>query len=88
LVICSIIGEILGSAIPKIKEVMIGKETTKQIADKISVHIDPVLYPEIEVVKESEDNGIIVITIDGSPNKPHLAFGKAYKRVGSITTMG
>jgi hypothetical protein len=54
LVICSIIGEILGSSIPKIKEVMIGKETTKQIADKISVHIDPVLYPEIEVVKESE----------------------------------
>ncbi|MBU1613995.1 putative DNA binding domain-containing protein, partial [bacterium] len=70
----------------KIKEVVIGRETTKQIADKISAHTDPVLYPEIEVVKGSGDKGIIVITIDGSPNKPHLAFGRAYKRVGSTTT--
>ncbi|MBU0569048.1 putative DNA binding domain-containing protein, partial [bacterium] len=70
----------------KVKEVLIGKETIKQIADKISAHTDPVLYPEIEVVKESQDKGIIVITIDGSPNKPHLAFGRAYKRVGSTTT--
>ncbi|MFH1561816.1 MAG: RNA-binding domain-containing protein [Nitrospirota bacterium] len=29
----------------KIKEVLIGKETIKQIADKISAHTDPVLYP-------------------------------------------
>ncbi|MBU1614727.1 putative DNA binding domain-containing protein, partial [bacterium] len=70
----------------KIKEVIIGQETIKQIADRISAHTDPVLYPEIEVVKESGDKGIIVITIDGSPNKPHLAFGRAYKRVGSTTT--
>ncbi|MDI6793848.1 MAG: putative DNA binding domain-containing protein [bacterium] len=70
----------------KVKEVIIGRETVKQIANKISAHTDPVLYPEIEVVKESGDKGIIVITIDGSPNKPHLAFGRAYKRVGSTTT--
>ncbi|MFH1898673.1 MAG: RNA-binding domain-containing protein [Candidatus Desantisbacteria bacterium] len=70
----------------KIKEVIIGQETIKQIADKISAHTDPVLYPEIKVVKESKDKGIIVITIGGSPNKPHLAFGRAYKRVGSTTT--
>ena len=70
----------------KAKGVIIGKETTKQIADKISAYTDPVLYPKIEVVKESQDKGIIVITIDGSPNKPHLAFGRAYKRVGSTTT--
>ncbi|MBU1752514.1 helix-turn-helix domain-containing protein [bacterium] len=70
----------------KIKEVIIGKDTVKQIADKISTHTDPVLYPKIEVVKESQDKGIIVIIIEGSPNKPHLAFGKAYKRVGSTTT--
>ena len=70
----------------KVKGVIIGKETIKQIADKISAHTDPVLYPKIEVVKESQDKGIIVITIDGSPNKPHLAFGRAYKRVGSTTT--
>ncbi len=70
----------------KLKEMIIGKETVKQIANKIADHTDPVLYPEIEVVKESGDKGIIVITIDGSPNKPHLAFGRAYKRVGSTTT--
>ncbi|MBU1615697.1 putative DNA binding domain-containing protein [bacterium] len=70
----------------KVKEVIIGQETIKQIADKISAHTDPLLYPEIEVVKESGDNGIIIITIGGSPNKPHLAFGRAYKRVGSTTT--
>jgi len=70
----------------KVKGVIIGKETIKQIADKISAHTDPVLYPKIEVVKESQDKGIIVITIDGSPNKPHLAFGRAYKRVSSTTT--
>ncbi len=52
----------------KVKELIIGKETIKQIANKISAHTDPVLYPKIEVIKESEDKGIIVITIDGSPN--------------------
>lgn len=70
----------------KIKEVVIGKETIKKIADKISAHTDPLLYPKIEVVKRSGNKGIIVITIDGSSNKPHLAFGRAYKRVGSTTT--
>ncbi|MBU1614941.1 putative DNA binding domain-containing protein [bacterium] len=34
----------------KIKEVVIGRETIKQIADKISAHTDPVLYPKIEEV--------------------------------------
>ncbi len=70
----------------KVKEVVIGHETIKQIADKVSAHTDPVLYPKIEAVKETQDKGIIVITIDGSPNKPHLSFGRAYKRVGSTTT--
>ncbi|MDI6791683.1 MAG: ATP-binding protein, partial [bacterium] len=70
----------------KIKEVAIGKETIKQIADKISAHTDPVLYPKIEVVKKSGDKGIIVIAAEGSSNRPHLAFGRAYKRVGSTTT--
>lgn len=70
----------------RVKEVIIGRETVRQIANKIAAHTDPVLYPEIEVIKESGNKGIIVITIDGSPNKPHLAFGRAYKRVGSTTT--
>ncbi len=48
----------------KINEVIIGRKTVKQIADKISAHTDPTLYPEIEVVKESEDKGIIVITVN------------------------
>jgi len=70
----------------KVKEVMIGKETIKQIADKISAHTDPILYPKIEVVKESANKGIIIVTLEGSSNRPHLAFGRAYKRVGSTTT--
>jgi len=44
----------------KVKEVVIGKETTKQISDKIAALTDPVLYPEIEVVNRDyiELNGI------------------------------
>lgn len=60
-------------------------ETTKdQIANKITGNTDPVLHPKISLVK-IEDKQILVIQVEESNNKPHLAFGKAYKRVGTTS---
>ncbi|MBU1262286.1 helix-turn-helix domain-containing protein [bacterium] len=61
-----------------------GVITKDQIANKITGNTDPVLHPKIDMV-EIEGKKIMVITVDESKNKPHLAFGRAYKRVGSIS---
>ena len=70
----------------KILGITIGKETRERLTNAITDNTDPVIYPEIY---SFEMNGLEIITIkaDESSNKPHLAFGKAFKRVGNVTKL-
>lgn len=68
----------------KILGIDVGKDTVERLANKISHNIDPKLYPKISVEK-IEDRKIIVIEVGESKNKPHLAFGRFFKRVGKST---
>ncbi|MBN1662032.1 MAG: putative DNA binding domain-containing protein [Deltaproteobacteria bacterium] len=59
----------------------IGKDALEDLANKIKMHTDPVLYPSINV-KTFGPGEIVEIEIPESDNKPVFAFEKAYVRVG------
>jgi predicted HTH transcriptional regulator len=64
--------------------VKLGSRTLDQLSNAVFDNIEPEIYPKIEVVKVA-DKSLIVITVDESDEKPHLAYGKAFKRVGAVT---
>ena len=62
---------------------MIGKDSLEEMANKIKMHTDPVLYPSINV-KTFGPGEIVELEIPESDNKPVFAFEKAYVRVGKV----
>ena len=59
----------------------IGRDTLEEMANKIKMHTDPILYPSINV-KTFGPGEIVELEIPESDNKPVFAFEKAYVRVG------
>ena len=59
----------------------LGRNSVEDLANKIKLHTDPVLYPSINV-KTYGPGEIIEIEIAESDNKPVFAFNQAYLRVG------
>ncbi len=74
------------SAQGKISGVTIGKQTIERLTNTITDNTDPVIYPNISV-HNLEGKEAIVLELKESLNKPHLAFGKAFKRVGNVTKL-
>ena len=68
-------GEIVG--------VTVGRTTRERVVNVIRGNTDPVIYPSVEYV-EVQGTTVIVVTVEESDNKPHLAFGRAYRRVGAV----
>ena len=66
-------GEVLG--------VDIGTRTIESLANQIKQNTDPMAYPSIRVDK-SDKKQVVVIEVEEGKQKPVLAFGRAYKRVG------
>jgi len=58
-------------------------DTLKNIANAVKLNTDPKLYPNIKKV-EIQKKTCILLTIEESPLKPHLAYGRAYLRVGTV----
>ncbi len=56
-------------------------ETLRNIANEVKLNSDPKLYPTVEKI-ELEGKSCILVTMEESPLKPHLAYGRAYMRVG------
>ena len=57
-------------------------DTLKNIANAVQLNTDPKLYPEIEAI-ELKGKTCIRVSIEESPLKPHLAYGRAFNRVGT-----
>jgi ATP-dependent DNA helicase RecG len=57
-------------------------DTLKHIVNAVQLNTDPKLYPRVETV-EFNGKTCILVTIEESPLKPHLAYGRAYLRVGT-----
>jgi ATP-dependent DNA helicase RecG len=66
-------GDILG--------VDIGKNTIESLANQINQNTDPMAYPSIRVEERDKKQVVIIEVLEGK-QKPVLAFGRAYKRVG------
>jgi ATP-dependent DNA helicase RecG len=68
-------GEVLGQ--------QVSDDTLKNIANAVKLNTDPKIYPNIEkiVVK---NRTCILVTVEESPLKPHLAYGRAFVRVGAV----
>jgi ATP-dependent DNA helicase RecG len=60
------------------------QNTIDDVANQITSATDPKIYPSLEVVSTGE-RAVIVITVAKSDDTPHLAGGRAYKRVGATT---
>ena len=61
----------------------VGRTTRERVVNMIRDNTDPVIYPSVEYVGV-QGSTVIVVTVEGSDNKPHLAFGRAYRRVGAV----
>lgn len=68
----------------KIHGVDIGRQTIERLTNIIVDNLDPKIYPEITPLK-IDKRSIILIEASESSDKPHLAFGKAFIRVGKNT---
>ena len=68
----------------KIRGVDIGKQTIERLTNTIVDNLDPKIYPDINPLKIDKKN-IILINTKESSDKPHLAFGKPFIRVGKNT---
>jgi ATP-dependent DNA helicase RecG len=66
-------GEVLG--------VTIGKNTIESLANQVRQNTDPMAYPSIRV-EESDKKQVVIIEVVEKEQKPVLAFGRAFMRVG------
>ncbi|MCG7848637.1 MAG: helix-turn-helix domain-containing protein [ANME-2 cluster archaeon] len=58
-----------------------GKNTIEKLANQIKQNTDPVIYPSVRI-EEVERKTIIVVDVKEFEQKPVLAFGRAFMRVG------
>ena len=68
----------------RIKGVEVGQTTRERIANRITSNTDPRLYPSVEFIGVA-GRAVAVINVPENVDKPHLAFGRAFKRVGAVT---
>ena len=66
-------GEVLG--------VDIGTRTIESLANQVKQNTDPIAYPSIRVDKSDKKQVVVIEVVEGK-QKPVLAFGRAYRRVG------
>ena len=66
-------GEVVG--------VDIGKRTIENLANRIKQHTDPMVYPSI-CIEEFDAKHVVLLEVEEGKQKPVLASGRAYKRVG------
>ena len=64
----------------------IGRGTIETITNTITDNTDPVIYPKI-TTPTIDGKKIISIEVASSDEKPHLAFGRPFKRAGSVTKL-
>ncbi len=62
----------------------VGQTTRERIVNRITGNTDPAIYPSVEHVT-AQGRVVVAITVLESADKPHLAFGRAFKRVGAVT---
>ncbi len=70
----------------KVSGVNIGKNTIERLTNKVVDNTDSKIYPGISAVEIGKKD-LILISVKSSPQKPHTAFGRPFKRVGKNTKL-
>ena len=60
----------------------VSDDTIKNIANAVKLNTEPKLYPDIETI-EVEGKTCVLVSVEESPLRPHLSYGRPFKRVGS-----
>jgi len=60
----------------------VSDDTLKHVANEIKLNTDPKLYPTVRKVI-LENRTCLLVSIEDSPLKPHLAYGRPFVRVGT-----
>lgn len=68
-------GEVIGQHV--------SDDTLKNIANAVKLNTDPKLYPEIEKIR-IKNKTCVLVTVEESPLKPHLAYGRPFVRIGPV----
>ncbi|MFH1412802.1 MAG: RNA-binding domain-containing protein [bacterium] len=91
-VVCSFVNSNGGKILIGVSEkgkmigVDIGKNTIERLTDTIIDNTDPKIYPEILTLTKDKKNLILILT-KASPQKPHTAYGRSFKRAGKNTKL-
>ena len=64
--------------------VTVGANTSEQVVNAIVDNTDPSLYPRVDYLDVGGQT-IIAVTVAAGHDRPHLAYGRAYRRVGAVT---
>jgi len=64
--------------------VTLGANTREQVVNTIVDNTDPPLYPQVEYL-DLDGRMVIAVTVAPGHDQPHLAYGRAYRRVGAVT---
>ena len=64
--------------------VTLGANTREQVVNTIVDNTDPPLYPQVEYL-DVDGRTVIAVTVAAGHDRPHLAYGHAYRRVGAVT---
>lgn len=64
--------------------VTLGANTRERVVNAIVDNTDPPLYPQVECV-EVDGRTLVVVTVAPGHDRPHLAYGRACRRVGAVT---
>ena len=64
--------------------VTLGVNTRELVVNTIVNNTDPPLYPQVEYL-ELNGRTVIAVTVAAGHDRPHLAYGRAYRRVGAVT---
>jgi len=60
----------------------VSDDTLKNIANSIKLNTEPKLYPGVEKI-EIDEKSCILLSVEESPLKPHLSYGRSFIRVGT-----
>jgi ATP-dependent DNA helicase RecG len=60
----------------------VSDDTLKNISNAVKLNTEPKLYPQIEKI-ELKGKNCILVTVEESPLKPHLAYGRSFVRMGT-----
>src|SRR3989338_126607 len=69
----------------KIAGVEVARHTEERLANKIADNTEEPLSPSLNLIRLENGKTVMKIAISESKRKPHTAFGRPFKRIGTVT---